>query len=129
MTKRLTGLATAFVLLFMQLMVVPAAHAAMVGNDAVIQQQDRAELKAKVMQVMDHKAAAQTLEKYGVEKEQVSQRLDRLTDQELQQLAEKADEMPAGQSVLGAVVLILVILIVLDLLGATNIFPAIQPVN
>lgn len=129
MTKRLTGLVTAFVLLFMQLMVVPAAQAAMVGNDVVIQQQDRAELKAKVMQVMDHKAAAQTLEKYGVDKEQVSQRLDRLTDQELQQLAQKADELPAGQSVLGAVLLIILILILLDLLGATNIFPAIHPVN
>ena len=129
MTKRLTGLITAFVLLFMQLLVVPAAQAAMVGNDAVIQQQDRAELKAKVMQVMDHKAAAQTLEKYGVDKEQVSERLDRLTDQELQQLAQKADELPAGQSVLGAVLLIILILILLDLLGATNIFPAIQPVN
>lgn len=129
MIKRLTGLVTAFVLLFMQLLVVPAAQAAMVGNDAVIQQQDRAELKAKVMQVMDHKAAAQTLEKYGVDKEQVSQRLDRLTDQELQQLAQKADELPAGQSVLGAVLLIILILILLDLLGATNIFPAIHPVN
>ncbi|MGB2247445.1 MAG: PA2779 family protein [Alcanivorax sediminis] len=129
MTKRLTGLVTAFVLLFMQLLVVPAAHAAMVGNDAVVQQMDRAELKAKVMQVMDHKAAAQTLEKYGVDKEQVSQRLDRLTDQELQQLAQKADELPAGQSVLGAILLIILILIILDLLGATNVFPAIHPIS
>ena len=77
------------------------------------------------MQVMDHKAAAQTLEKYGVDKDQISQRLDRLSHQELQQLAQKTDELPAGQSVLGAVVLILLILIVLDLLGATDIFPAI----
>ncbi len=125
MTKRLTGLITAFVLMFSQLIFVPAAHAAMVGNDVVIQQQDRAELKARVMQVMDHKAAAQTLEKYGVDKDQISQRLDRLSHQELQQLAQKTDELPAGQSVLGAVVLILLILIVLDLLGATDIFPAI----
>ncbi len=129
MTTRLTSLITATALLFAQLLLVPAAHAAMVGNDTVIQQQDRAAMKARVMQVMEHKAAADTLKQYGVNKEQVSQRLDRLTDQELQQLANKADELPAGQSVLGAVVLVLLILIVLDLLGATNIFPAIQPAN
>ena len=42
MSKRLTGLVASSIFLFMQLMVVPAAHAAMVGNDTVIQQQDRA---------------------------------------------------------------------------------------
>ena len=125
MSKRLTGLVASSIFLFMQLMVVPAAHAAMVGNDTVIQQQDRAAMKAQVMQLMDHQAAAQALEKNGVTKEQVSERLDRLSHQELQQLAQKTDELPAGQSVLGAVVLILLILIVLDLLGATDIFPAI----
>ena len=129
MSKRLTGLVASSIFLFMQLMVVPAAHAAMVGNDTVIQQQDRAAMKAQVMQLMDHQAAAQALEKNGVTKEQGSERLDRLSHQELQQLAQKSEELPAGQGVLGIVLAIILILVILDLLGATDVFPVIDPVS
>lgn len=129
MSKRLTGLFTAFVVLFMQLLIVPAAQAAMIGNETVIQQMDRSAMKDKVMQLMDHKVAADTLAKNGVTKEQISQRLDRLTDQELQQLAQKADDMPAGEGALGIIFLILLILLILDLVGATNVFPFINPIN
>jgi len=129
MTKRITGILSASLLLFMQLMIVPAAQAAMIGNDTVIQQQDRAAMKAQVMQLMDQKVAAKALGDYGISKDQVSQRLDRLTDKELQQLAQKADELPAGQGVVGVILAIILILVLLDLLGATDVFPVIDPIN
>ena len=66
MTKRITGILSASLLLFMQLMIVPAAQAAMIGNDTVIQQQDRAAMKAQVMALMDQKVAAKALGDYGV---------------------------------------------------------------
>ena len=128
-SKRVTGIFSAFVLLFMQVLMVPAAQAAMIGNDTVIQQQDRAAMKQQVMQLMDHKVAAQALSEYGVIQEQVRQRLDRLTDSELQQLAQKSEELPAGQGVLGVVLAIILVLVILDLLGATDVFPVIDPVN
>ena len=129
MTKRITGILSASLLLFMQLMIVPAAQAAMIGNDTVIQQQDRAAMKAQVMELMDHKVAAKALGDYGVSQDQVSQRLDRLTDQELQQLAQKAEELPAGQGVVDVILAIILILVLLDLLGATDVFPVIDPIN
>ncbi|MDF1637219.1 PA2779 family protein [Alcanivorax jadensis] len=129
MTKRITGILSASLLLFMQLMIVPAAQAAMIGNDTVIQQQERAAMKAQVMELMDHKVAAKALGDYGVSQDQVSQRLDRLTDQELQQLAQKAEELPAGQGVVGVILAIILILVLLDLLGATDVFPVIDPIN
>jgi len=129
MTKRITGILSASLLLFMQLMIVPAAQAAMIGNDTVIQQQDRAAMKAQVMELMDHKVAAKALGDYGVSQDQVSQRLDRLTDQELQQLAQKAEELPAGQGVVGVILAIILILVLPDLLGATDVFPVIDPIN
>ena len=129
MTKRITGFLSAALLLFMQVLIVPAAQAAMIGNDTVIQQQDRAAMKAQVMELMDHKVAAKALGDYGVSQDQVSQRLDRLTDQELQQLAQKAEELPAGQGVVGVILAIILILVLLDLLGATDVFPVIDPIN
>ena len=100
MTKRITGILSASLLLFMQLMIVPAAQAAMIGNDTVIQQQDRAAMKAQVMELMDHKVAAK-----------------------------KAEELPAGQGVVGVILAIILILVLLDLLGATDVFPVIDPIN
>ena len=86
-------------------------------------------MKAQVMQLMDQKVAAKALGDYGISKDQVSQRLDRLTDKELQQLAQKADELPAGQGVVGVILAIILILVLLDLLGATDVFPVIDPIN
>ena len=86
-------------------------------------------MKAQVMELMDHKVAAKALGDYGVSQDQVSQRLDRLTDQELQQLAQKAEELPAGQGVVGVILAIILILVLLDLLGATDVFPVIDPIN
>ena len=129
MKRSLISSVTAAVLLFSQLLMLPAAHAAMIGNDVVLMQQDRAEMESKVMQLLDHQVAAKVLSDYGVDEQQIGERLSQLSDQELQQLAEKADELPAGQGVVGVILAIILILVLLDLLGATNVFPAINSIN
>jgi hypothetical protein len=110
----------------MQCFFVPAAHAAMVGTEQELASAERAEKEAQIMTMLEHEKAEQTLARYGVEKSQVADRLNRLSDQEVSQLAQKADEMPAGQDVLGFVLGVILILILLDLLGVTDVFPAID---
>ncbi|AFT69730.1 hypothetical protein B5T_01448 [Alloalcanivorax dieselolei B5] len=129
MNKRLTGVFTATVLLITQALFVPMAHAAMVGTDTLVASEQRAAMEQKVLALLEHKAAAKVLADNGVSPEQVKDRLDRLSDQELTQLAEQADELPAGQGVIGVILAIILILVLLDLLGATNVFPAIHPIN
>lgn len=116
-------------MLVSQCFMVPVAHAAMVGTDTELTRQQRSQQEERILTVLDRQEARQALARQGVQPEQVKQRLSRLSDGEVNRLAERADNLPAGESVLGAVVLILVILIVLDLLGATHIFPALDPVN
>lgn len=62
---------------------------------------------------------------HGVSPGAVEDRLDNLSAAELQQLQERMDEMPAGEGILGAVIGILVIFMLLDIAGVTDIFPAI----
>ncbi|EKF75586.1 hypothetical protein A11A3_01907 [Alcanivorax hongdengensis A-11-3] len=126
MKKSLTALLTTAALMLSQLIMVPAAQAAMIQNDTVLAQQQRADMEARVMRLMDQKAAASVLSDYGVSKDQVQSRLSHLSDQELQQLADKADDLPAGQGVVGVILAVILILVLLDLLGATNVFPAIH---
>ncbi|MBM7335425.1 MAG: PA2779 family protein [Alcanivorax sp.] len=125
MKKQITGVLTAFVLLFTQGLFVPAAQAAMVTTDGMVANEQRAAMEQKVLRLMEQDAAAKVLAQNGVTPQDVQKRLGRLSNQELQQLATKADQMPAGGSVLGVVLAVILILVLLDLLGATDVFPAI----
>lgn len=116
----------------MHTLLVPAAQAAvtgasqgMIGTAEVLQQETRAENEARIRDVLARDNASSALERFGVSPEQVDERLDRLSDSELASLADQAEDLPAGEGALGVLVFILVLLIILDLLGVTNVFPAI----
>ena len=105
---------------------LPAAHAGMVGTEAVVNaaqaQQDRKRLHSALSR---DDVQAQLLAR-GVDPAQVQARVDSLTDEEMQTLATNMDQMPAGGSVVGALVLIFLVLLVTDLLGLTNVFPFVK---
>lgn len=61
---------------------------------------------------------------YGVEMNEVEARVAAMTDQEVLQMADQLDNMPAGaNAVIGALLTIFIVLLVTDLLGLTNVFP------
>jgi hypothetical protein len=105
---------------------LPAAHAGMVGTEAVVNaaqaQQDRERLHSALSR---DDVQAQLLAR-GVDPAQVQARVDSLTDEEMQTLATNMDQLPAGGSVVGALVLIFLVLLVTDLLGLTNVFPFVK---
>ncbi len=60
----------------------------------------------------------------GVELNEVEARVAALSDQEVRQMAEQLDNMPAGANgVVGALLTVFIILLVTDLLGLTHVFP------
>lgn len=114
-------LATCF--LSVQLLLVPAAHAAMVSTDSVLLDQQRASQEAAILRALQQDKAREILAGQGISLDQVEQRLQRLSHAEIQQLAERADSLPAGEGLLEVVVVVFLVLILLDLLGTTDIFP------
>lgn len=105
---------------------LPAAHAGMVGTEAVVNaaqaQQDRERLHSALSR---DDVQAQLLAR-GVDPAQVQARVDSLTDEEMQTLATHMDQLPAGGGVVGALVLIFLVLLVTDLLGLTNVYPFVK---
>jgi hypothetical protein len=105
---------------------LPAAHAGMIGTEAVVNaaqvQQDRERLHSALSR---DDVQAQLLAR-GVDPAQVQARVDSLTDEEMQTLATNMDQLPAGGSVVGALVLIFLVLLVTDLLGLTNVYPFVK---
>jgi uncharacterized protein DUF6627 len=60
----------------------------------------------------------------GVDPDAAGARVAALSDDEVASLADQIDQLPAGGSdALTAVVVVFLVLVILDLLGVTNIFP------
>lgn len=120
---------TAFLLvvsMFTLFIQVPMAQAALVGTqDALAVDADKSVAQRDAvrgfLQRNDVKAQLETL---GIKAEDAQARVDTLTDSEVASIAGKLDQLPAGgNSVLGAIVFIFVLLLITDILGLTKIFP------
>jgi len=104
---------------------MPTAQAAMVGTDQIVQQQSDDQAREKVIAFLDRSEVQQQLQSFGVAAEDAQARVANLSDSEVQMLAGKIDQLPAGGvvgAVIGAVVFIFLVLLITDLLGLTNVY-------
>ncbi|MES9970576.1 MAG: PA2779 family protein [Candidatus Thiodiazotropha sp.] len=88
----------------------------------VINMEERTAHLDRIRDSMTRDDVRSTLIGMGVNPLQAELRLDALTDAELVMLNQQMDEMPAGGSALGVLGAVLLVLIVLELLGVTNVF-------
>lgn len=105
------------------------AQASMIGTHEVIHEQqltvDRDALKAMLADA----AAQEKLVSMGVSAEQVEQRINSLTAEELAYFNTQLDEAPAGAGALGVLVFFIVLFVITDMLCATNIFKFVNCIN
>jgi hypothetical protein len=105
---------------------LPAAHAGMIGTEAVVNAAQAQQNRERLHSALNRDDVQAQLLARGVDPTQVQARVDSLTDEEMQTLATDMDQLPAGGSVVGALVLIFLVLLVTDLLGLTNVFPFVK---
>lgn len=102
---------------------LPVANATMVGTEAVVHAVQAQQERARIHEALNREDVKAKLMSLGVEPSQVQARVDALTDEEAQRLAKQIDEMPAGgDSLIGALVFIFIVLLITDLLGVTDVF-------
>lgn len=111
-------------------MVLPV-HAAMVGNDEVVSEARGSADRAEVMAFLDRDDVRAQLEAQGVDPADAKARVAAMTDAEVAELQARMDEIPAGAgpSVLGVALVVFIVFVVTDVIGATDIFPFIRPVE
>jgi len=56
-------------------------------------------------------------------------RVDAMTDNEVQTVADQLDKLPAGGDILGILFTVFIILLITDILGLTKVFPFTRPVR
>ncbi|BAV34841.1 hypothetical protein SCL_2564 [Sulfuricaulis limicola] len=105
---------------------LPAANAAMVGTETVVNAAQAQQNRERVLSTLNRADVQQQLVARGVDPAQVQARLDSLTDEEVQTLAAKMDQLPAGGDALGLLVFIFVLLLITDILGFTNVYPFVK---
>jgi hypothetical protein len=112
------------------LMPVMNAQAAMLGTDTLITSAEAQQSIAGLQQLLDREDAQQQLLALGVSPEQVRERVASLSDSELARINQGIDTLNAGgDSVLGILLIIFIVFVITDVLGATNIFPFIHPIK
>jgi len=101
------------------------ASAAVVGTRAVMLQAERADTVVRVQAALDRDAVQQQLVAYGVDVESAKARIAALSDAELRRLDGRLAELPAGAGALEVIGIVFVVLLILELVGVTDIFKAI----
>lgn len=112
---------------FMGFITLPV-QAAMVTTPDVLQSQQSEYDRQQLVELLDREDVQKQLLDYGVAPEQVQERVNNMTDAEVAQLNDQIADMPAG-GILGAILLIFVVFVITDVIGATDIFSFIHPVR
>ena len=116
-----TALLAAFSLVCIQM----PAMADIVSTDQIATEQRNQVQRDAVRGFLDRADVQAQLEARGVDAADALQRVDSLTATELASLSEQIDTFPAGEGALGFVIGLIVIFMLLDIAGVTDVFPAI----
>jgi hypothetical protein len=102
-------------------------QADMVGTDEIAQQ--TSSTQERLSQLLARDDVRSALVARGVDPGEVQARVNALTDDEAQFLAQRLDQLPAGGDVLAVILFIFVLLLITDILGLTKVFPFTRPVR
>ena len=101
-----------------------SAHAGLIGTDTVAKAEKTKLDRERIGTFLDRADVQAQLSKMGLRGADAKARADSMTDEEVQRVAGKIDQLPAGGTdVLALLLVVFVILVVTDILGLTKVFP------
>ncbi|MDH3979158.1 MAG: PA2779 family protein [Gammaproteobacteria bacterium] len=112
--------------LLLTLTPVMTVQAAMIGTDTLL---ESAQTHNSLQQILGREVAQQQLLALGVDPEWVAKRTENLSESELARINQGIEQLNAGGDVLGVLLVVLIVFVITDVIGATDIFPFIHPIN
>lgn len=117
------------ILAFLSIHMAPL-QAAMVDNDQLLAQTQHEITKQEVLSNLDRQDVQDQLVAMGVDVNDAKDRINQMNDQELAQIAQDFEQMPAGSGgIIGALLVVFIVLVVTDMLGATDVFGFVHNIN
>ncbi|WP_292438388.1 DUF6627 family protein [Methylophaga sp.] len=128
--RRFTKLVPILSILALFSMNITPLQAAMVDNGQLIAQSQQDLSKQTLLAQLDRQEVQDQLVAMGVDMNTAKQRINQMTEQELARVAQDLENMPAGSGhIIGAILVIFVVLVVTDMLGATDVFGFVHDIN
>lgn len=100
---------------------VPALEAKIIGTATYLDQQNHS-AKNELQSFLSRQDVKERLIQLGVDPADAAARVAMLTDAEAAELQAHIQDLPAGSNVFALLGVVLVVLIVLELIGVTNVF-------
>ncbi|MEC9313740.1 MAG: PA2779 family protein, partial [Pseudomonadota bacterium] len=85
--------------------------------------------KTQILSELDKQEVQDKLVAAGVNIDDAKQRIQQMNQQELAQIQQEFEQMPAGSGIIGALLVVFVVLVVTDMLGATDVFGFVHNIN
>lgn len=105
------------------------ANAALVTNNEVINHAQADNARSTIIQTIQRSDVEAQLRAMGVNPADIESRVNMMTAEEIEMLNRHMDELPVGGDVLGVILIVFIVFVITDVIGATDIFPFIKPVN
>lgn len=96
--------------------------AGLIGTDEMLAADVRSTQLSEIRDVLARSDVRSQMLGLGVDPAQVDTRLDALTDTELSQLSAGIRDLPAGGDAVAVIGIVFIVLLILELLGVTNVF-------
>lgn len=106
----------------MAYLTIAPAYAGLVGTETLLNGAHTEQQREVLRGLLRRAEARDILAGYGVSQEWAVQRVDRMTDQEIRQVATQIDHLPAGGDFIVVFLLVVLILIVLEAVGVIDLF-------
>ncbi len=125
------AIAIMVIVTFSTLSIISApVHATMI-NTVEIFKQNQNDLSSKSINTfLDRSEVQKYLVAWGVSPEEAKARIDSLSDQEIENIASRMDQLPAGGdaigTIVGAALVVFIVLLITDILGLTDVFPFVK---
>lgn len=98
------------------------AHADVIGSQQYLSAMDRRAILDSVTETLAREDLRLALKHYGVDPAMAAERIAALNDEELMLLHDQLEELPAGGSLIGALGIAAIVVLILELVGAIDIF-------
>ena len=106
------------------------ASAAMIGTEKLMPPDRIQKTRAHLHQLIAWKNIREALVASGIDLDEAEARIDSLTDDEIEQIAAKIDELPAGGNIAGFVVIcaavIIIVFLIVEYTSSVKMFPQFQ---
>jgi cytochrome c-type biogenesis protein CcmH/NrfG len=133
MRSKFSSLVCLTVVLCLLTLNVASARAGLVSTEASMSATHNVENRAFVKAQLQRDDVQRILENKGLTVAEAEQRVDALSDAEINRIVEQVGDMPAGGGffgvLIGAAVLVFIILLITDMTGATDVFPFVKKAN